>query len=211
MPRCFLFCVLLVMGSVLPVSAEENARDRAGSDRSSSGGAPEAVTGDYVLQPQDLVRVQIFQEPDLERELRISQEASIALPLIGNVDVRNKTVRQAEDAIRKLYDADFLVNPQVNLTVLEYAPRNVHVVGAVNTPGIVVFPKEEGLTLLGAISRAGSFSRLANRKQITLKRKMANGTIETYRIDVDELMKGETADTWPLEPGDVITVPERIL
>jgi polysaccharide export outer membrane protein len=133
------------------------------------------------------------------------------LPLIGTVDVRGKTVRQAEDQIRRLYDADYLVNPQVNLTVLEYAPRSVDVVGAVNTPGVVYFPKEEGMDLIGAISRAGSFNRLANKKQVTLKRTLSDGRTETYRIDVDELMKGDTTERWLLQPGDVITVPERIL
>lgn len=205
MPRRFLFVFFLLVAIIQPARAQTDTATKG------EGGRPEAAAGDYVLQPQDLVRVQVFQEPDLERELRISQEASIALPLVGTVDVRNKTVRQAEELIRKLYDADYLVNPQVNLTVLEYAPRSVDVVGAVNTPGVVYFPKEEGLTLIGAISRAGSFNRLANKKQITLKRTSPDGQTETYRIDVDELMRGETADKWHLQPGDVITVPERIL
>ena len=204
MPRFALFLIVFVVtAGKLAAAQQDAAPSRAGSEQ--------AAIGDYVLQPQDLIRVQIFQEPELEREVRISAESMVALPLIGNVDLKRKTVRQAEELIRKRYDADFLVNPQVNLTVMEYAPRSVDVVGAVNTPGVVYFPKEEGLTLLGAISRAGSFSRLANKKQITLKRTFTDGRIETYRIDVDELMKGDTAETWPLQPGDVITVPERIL
>jgi polysaccharide biosynthesis/export protein len=211
MLRCSIFCLTLVLAPGQSLWAQENTAAKSQSEGRSGSARPEAAAGDYVLQPQDLVRVQVFQEPDLERELRVSQEASVALPLIGNVEVRNKTVRQAEEIIRRLYDADYLVNPQVNLTVLEYAPRSVDVVGAVNTPGVVYFPKEEGLTLIGAISRAGSFNRLANKKQVTLKRTLPDGRIETFRIDVDDLMKGETTDKWPLQPGDVITVPERIL
>lgn len=211
MPRRVLWGLFLLIASIEPLYAQQKEAEKSESDAKNASGRPAAAAGDYVLQPQDLVRMQIFQEPDLERELRISQESSVALPLIGHVDLKNKTVRQAEELIRQRYDADYLVNPQVNLTVLEYAPRSVDVVGAVNTPGVVYFPKEEGLTLIGAISRAGSFSRLANKKQITLKRRNPDGTIDTYRIDVDELMKGESTQTWPLQPGDVITVPERIL
>lgn len=176
-------------------------------------GSPATRRVDYVLKPGDLLRVQVFQEEDINRqgEVRISQESTIVLPLIGAVDLKGKTVRQAEELIRKLYDADYLVNPQVSVHVVEYAPRSVDVVGALINPGVVFFPKEEGLTLLGAISRAGSFSRLADKKRVVLKRTMPDGRIETFKIDVEELMKGDTSETWPLEPGDVITVPERIL
>jgi polysaccharide export outer membrane protein len=176
-----------------------------------SAGDREPASGDYILKPQDLIRIQIFQEPDLNRELRISQESSVALPLIGTIELKEKTVRQAEELIGKLYDADFLVNPQVNITVLEYAPRTMEVFGAVTNPGVIVFPREEQLTLTGAISRAGSFSRLANKKAVTLKRTMPDGKIQTWIVNVDELTKGETNNTWPLQPGDVVTVPERIL
>lgn len=182
-----------------------------GAQPNPSAGEREAVSGDYILKPQDLIRIQIFQEPDLNRELRISQESTVALPLIGTIEFKDKTVRQAEELIRKLYDSDYLVNPQVNITVVEYAPRTMEVFGAVTNPGVIVFPREEQLTLTGAISRAGSFSRLANKKAVTLKRTMPDGKIQTWIVNVDELTKGETTNTWPLQPGDVVTVPERIL
>jgi len=166
---------------------------------------------DYVLQPSDLIRVQIFQEDDLNREVRISQEYTVKLPLIDIVDLKDKTARQAEEYIRDLYGRDYLAKPQVNLFVLEYAPRRVFVAGAVGTPGVVVFQQEQGLTLIDAISRAGSFNRLADKKRVTLKRTKADGTVEGFTINVDELMKGETNQTWPLQPNDVITIPEKIL
>ena len=166
---------------------------------------------DYVLQPSDLLKIQVFQEDDLTREVRISQEYTVKLPLVENVDLRGKTVRQAEEYIRDLYGKDFLVSPQVNLFVLEYAPRRVFVAGAVTTPGVVLFQQEQGLILIDAISRAGSFNRLADKKRVTLKRTKSDGSTETVTINVEELMKGETTQTWPLQPGDVINVPEKIL
>src|SRR5471032_2484707 len=87
---------------------------------------------DYVLQPYDLVKVVVFQETDLEREVRISPDTTLTLPLIHTVDLKGKTVREAQDIIRNLYDRDFLVNPQVNITVIEYAKVTVNVLGAVN-------------------------------------------------------------------------------
>lgn len=176
------------------------------------GAQSSSVAGeDYVLQPQDLLRVVVFQEDDLTREVRISRECSIQLPLIGNVNLKGKTLHEAETMIRDLYAADYLVAPQINLIVLEYASRTVNVLGAVNTPGVVVFPQEQGLTLLDAISRAGAFSRLANRQKIKLTRTMTGGQTENFTINADDLIDGSSSQQWQLQPGDVIYVPERIL
>jgi len=170
-----------------------------------------AAALDYLLQPSDLLNVQVFQEENLKRDVRVSQEYSITLPLIGKVDVKGKTLRQAEDLIRELYDRDYLVNPQVNVVVVEYAKRSVNVIGQVNQPGAVLFPQEQGLTLLDAISRAGGFSRLAQRSQVKLTRTNADGKAETYIINADDLLKGSSSNSWQLIENDIIFVPERIL
>ncbi|MDF3057519.1 MAG: polysaccharide export protein [Rariglobus sp.] len=172
---------------------------------------PAAAAMDYVLQPSDLLNVQIFQEENLKRDVRVSQEYSITLPLIGKVDLKGKSLRQAEDLIRELYDRDYLVNPQVNVVVIEYAKRTVNVIGQVNQPGAVLFPQEQGLTLLDAIARAGGFSRLANRSQVRLTRTNADGKSDTYIINADDLIKSQSSNSWQLLANDIIFVPERIL
>lgn len=188
------------------MAAPASSASKSAASTKSDGAKP-----DYILQPSDLIRIQIFQEDDLNREVRISQEYTVKLPLVDTVDLKDKTARQAEDYIRELYGRDFLAKPQVNLFVLEYAPRRVFVAGAVATPGVVLFQQEQGLTLIDAISRAGSFNRLADKKRVTLKRTKPDGSTETSTINVDDVMKGDTNQTWPLQPNDVITIPEKIL
>ncbi len=208
MLRVLVFCLITATGLPLRGAA---ASDKA-TAKPESTAQLEAANADYVIQPLDVIRIQIYQEPDLNRELKVSQDGTVLMPFIGTVEVKNKTIRQAQELIRKLYDADYLVNPQVNITVLEYSQRRVEVFGSVSNPGIIVFPKEEGLTLTAAISLAGSFTRLANKKAITIRRTAPDGKIETIGpINVDELTKGDSANTYPLQPGDVITVPEKIL
>lgn len=182
------------------------------ADSAGAGGAnPVAAAVDYLLQPSDLLRVQVFQEDDLMREVRVSQEYTITLPLIGTVDLHNKSIRQAQDYIRDLYNQGYLVNPQVNIIVLEYAKRTVNVLGSVNTPGSVPFPPEQGMNLLDAISKAGGFSRLADRKRIKLTRVTPEGKTENYIINADDIIQGSASQAWPLIKDDVIFVPERIL
>jgi len=194
----------LVLACVLAAAAA------AAEDRSAA--KPAASTAvDYILQPLDLLRIVVFQEPDLERQVRISQEYAVNLPLIGSVDLKGKSVRQAEELICARYDADFLKNPQITITVLEYTPRTVQVLGAVNQPGAIAFTPEQQMTIMEAIARAGGQARIADIRRVRLTRQMPEGKTEIYTINLDDLMKGTSTEKWPLLKGDVIFVPERIL
>lgn len=175
------------------------------------GASKPAAAVDYILQPLDLLRIVVFQEPDLERQVRIGQEYNINLPLIGSIDLKGKSVRQAEELIRARYDADFLKNPQITITVLEYTPRTVQVLGAVNQAGAISFTPEQQMTIMEAIGKAGGQSRLADVRKVRLTRQTAEGKSETFTINLDDLMKGTSTEKWPLIKGDVIFVPERIL
>ncbi|HEY9154660.1 MAG TPA: polysaccharide biosynthesis/export family protein [Opitutaceae bacterium] len=184
-----------------------------GWERLGAADAPHTVEPrqSYKLQPMDLIKVQVYQEPELEREVRVSRGRSIALPLIGTVDLKNRTVNEAEQLITDLYDKDYLVNPQINITVVEYAPRTVNILGSVNTPGSVPIPPERDLTLLEAIARCGGFSRLANRGKVSLTRTLSNGETENYTVNADQIMSGEGDRRWVMQNGDVVFVPERVL
>jgi len=177
----------------------------------SSAAETKAGGSNYQLQSGDVIRVQIFQEPDLDREVRVAQEGEIFLPLVGRIEVRGSTLSQVERTVCDLYDRDYLVNPQVSITVLKYQVRTVNVMGAVNSPQAIEFPPELNLTILDAISRAGGFSRLADRKRVRLTRRQPGGRMENYTINADELITGNQSERWVLLRDDVIFVPERLL
>ena len=178
---------------------------------SSVGSSSDSNSGDYILQPLDLIQIKIFQEPTMDREVRISRENTVTLPLIGRISLASKSISDVEALLRDLYDRDFLVNPQVNVTVLEYSRRTVKVLGMVANPGEIDFPREEGLTLIDAISRAGGFTRLAEKRKVKLTRKLDSGKIETFTIDADKLIEGDSEKTWILQTDDLVYVPERFL
>lgn len=178
--------------------------------------APEAsaARADYALQPQDVIRVQIFQEEDLNKQisgLSLSQDSNVTLPLIGTVSLKDKTVRQAEEIIRTEFDRDYIVNPQVSVTVVKYAERTVNVMGSVTSQGRVHFPQERGLSIVDAISLAGGQTRLADLKHVRLTRRAATGEASVTTIDVNALMKKAGGEPVMLQPDDVIYVPERML
>lgn len=168
------------------------------------------ASGNYLLNPSDQLRVEVFQEPDLFREVRVAQDGSIVLPLVGKIYVAGKSVFDAEKLITELYNRDYLVNPQINVTITEYALRRVNVIGQVNKPGIVIFPPEEEMGLVEAISLAGGFNRLADKAKVTLTRTLASGRTETFVIDTRKLISGAREKAWDLQKDDVIFIPERV-
>lgn len=168
---------------------------------------------DYVLQPQDILSVSVFQHDDINKlcdAISISQENTVTLPMIGTVKLAGKTARQAEDLIRELYDRDYIVNPQVSVVVRKYAERAVNVVGQVNKPGRIQFPNEQGLTIVEAISEAGGPTRLAELKKVKLTRRNADGEMVTEEVNVDAMLKGGGRDALVLRKDDSVFVPERV-
>jgi polysaccharide biosynthesis/export protein len=208
--RTTLVSTCLILSATLASGASHDAGGKAGGSKP-DGAASQGTKTDYVLQPNDLIRIRVFQEEDLSQEVRLAQESTVTLLLIGIVDLKDKTIRQAEELIRNLYARDFLVNPKLNLLVVEYAKRSVNVIGAVNNAGRIFFPQEQGLSLVDAITLAGGQNRLADLKRVKLTRKNAEGQPESVTVNVDEIMKGGAGQAWPLQKDDVIFVPERIL
>jgi polysaccharide export outer membrane protein len=175
-----------------------------------SGATASNSSTDYMLRPADILQIKVFQEEDLTREVSVSREYAISLPLIGAVDLRNRSVRQAEDLIRQLYDRDFLVNPQVTVVVIKYAERAVNVIGQVNSPQAVPFPAERGLTLLEAIARAGGFNRLADRANVKITRTDDKGISTTFTVNAEKLLdSSKMTNLVTLQVDDVVFVPEK--
>src|SRR5260221_7661466 len=89
----------------------------------------------YVLSANDLVKLTVFQENDLETVVRISKDGTVTFPLIGPVKIGGRSPQDAAKTVRELLARDYLVNPQVNLTVMEYSKRRFIVLGEVQRPG----------------------------------------------------------------------------
>ena len=95
-----------------------------------------ATDVDYKLGPGDAIRVQVYQNPDLTVEARVSESGSINYPLIGGVKVGGMSIGQAETQIAQgLRSRNILKSPQVNIVLLQVRGNQVSVLGQVNKPG----------------------------------------------------------------------------
>ena len=177
------------------------------SKSAASSAAGLAVSQNYVLNPSDIIRVEVYQERDLDKEVRVEGDGTVALALIGKVKVSGMTVAEAQTLITELYNRDYLVNPQVSLLVTDFAPKFVRVLGMVGAPGKVQLPPDDDLTLIDAISQCRGVTRLGNPRKVRIKR--ADGS-KPFDVNYDEIRRGDARDII-LQEGDTITVPERLI
>jgi polysaccharide export outer membrane protein len=157
---------------------------------------------EYMISPNDVLEVSVYQEPDLSVTLRVSQDGFINYPLLGRIQAAGLTERQLEKIINDLLAKDYLVNPQVNLMVKEYA--KVSLLGQVRNPGS--YEMKESLTLTQAIAMAGGYSEKANINQVKIIRTKENKR-ETVLVNVSDIMNKEAPD-FMLEPNDVVVLEE---
>ena len=165
----------------------------------------------YRLKPLDVIEMRVFQEQDMDTLCKIGANGEIILPLINNVKVAGLTLQQAQSRIKELYEKDYLVNANVSLYIREYAPQRVYVIGQVNRPGEVLFPPEEEMTLSRAIAGAMGTTRIANLRSLNVKRKMPDGTIKVFEVDLKAILSDKHAKDFPIYDGDTIEVTESII
>lgn len=178
--------------------------------RAANGAAPSA---EYRLFARDLVRVSVHGEEDLKSlDRRIDGAGRISLPLISSVEIKGLTPAAAEAAIAKVFiDEQILIRPQVSVTVIEYSPREISVLGQVREPGKIALPIEAAsLSIVEAVSKAGGFTRIAKSDSVRVTRIDENGAEVSTVVDVSRLLDGRGGETYALLPGDVVFVPERI-
>lgn len=91
---------------------------------------------EHTLGPGDVIRVNVFQNPDLGLETRISELGTITFPLVGSVNIGGLSITGAEQRIGKaLRDGKFVLNPQVNVQLLQIRSSQISILGQVGKPG----------------------------------------------------------------------------
>jgi|AMFO01.1.fsa_nt_gi Periplasmic protein involved in polysaccharide export len=157
------------------------------------GNALQAASGvdNYRLGAGDKIRIQVYGEKDLSIETLVDDSGTISYPFLGEIRVEGSTLREVEQRITEGLKGDYLVNPEVTVSIVEYRPFYVN--GWVKQPGS--FPFQPGMTVRKAISLAGGFAERANKRALTVVHgDDPSGEPQQVRLD-DQL-----------QPGDVLSV-----
>ncbi|MCC7073383.1 MAG: polysaccharide biosynthesis/export family protein [Deltaproteobacteria bacterium] len=165
--------------------------------------APESAKAD-MLGPGDVVEVRIFNEPDLSGTHQVSDNGTIRLPLVGPVSASGMTPDQLTIKIAAAYNERYLKDAEVSLFVKEHNSRKIYVLGQVAKPGPYAFDGK--MTVIDAVALAGGTTKLADADRTLITRDQ-NGKQMRVVVRVGAIGEGRSPDV-PLQPGDIIFVPE---
>lgn len=161
----------------------------------------------YILGSGDELDITVFNQKDLTGKFKVTESGSLDYPLIGKIQVAGQTVGQVQNQIQTQLAKDYLVNPQVQVSMVGFRSQGkIYVSGAVKSPGAYNF--EKGITALNAIILAGGFTDVArpNKTKIVRGEKEKNLNL---KLNLKDVLKGKTDDI-TLAPGDRVIVPESV-
>lgn len=184
-----------------PPAASEQKTDSA--SRTSNPSVP-AVPDDYKIGPQDVIRIDVWKEPDITRTIPVRPDGKITLPLLNDVQAAGLTAMQLADNIREAL-TKYITKPQVTVTVMEINSKRVFVTGEVARAGAL--PLLPNMTVLQALSSVGGFTQFARLTKIYVLR-VEDGKQVKHPFNYKEVVKGDhPEENILLQPGDVIVVP----
>jgi polysaccharide export outer membrane protein len=159
-----------------------------------------------MIGPKDMLEIRVIEIPELNVERRVSDDGSIALPLLGDLAVSELTAAQVREKLATILKEKYVNRANVSVVVKEFADKPVSVLGAVHTPGALRVSGK--FTLLQAISAAGGLTTQAGRKVYVL-RPEAGGGSHTVEVDVGSLFRGDPEANVSIYPSDIVNVPAR--
>lgn len=157
----------------------------------SAAPVPVEAPSDYLIGPQDLLKVEVFGVESLDRSVRVNSRGQIALPLVGLVQAGGLTGEQLAADIAARLAKDYLQNPQVTIFIEEFTSQRATVVGSVKSPG--VYPLKGRTTLLQVVAGAGGTTSVATGTAAVL-RSEPDGTRKMLQYDLDAIRDGEAPD-----------------
>jgi polysaccharide export outer membrane protein len=212
--------------SVRPPQAAETAGKPGDSTNASAAATNVAKAGPsnsmdslddrHKLAIGDRLSFRIVEDEEDPREIGVTVSGDIEVPYIGRFPVVGQTCKEVALKLKAELEKKYYYHATVILAVNEWARNQgkVYIVGPVRSSGPQEIPNDEVLTLSKAIMRAGGFGDYADKHKVEVRRKSAvpGGKDQVFTVDVSQILdKGRTDTDLPLEAGDVIYVPERLM
>ena len=168
----------------------------------------QVVATDYTLGVGDIVKISVYEQPDLATTAQISVSGQVVMPLAGSISIKGLTTAQAEQSIAtRLRMGGFVKQPQVSVTVQEYRSQQVAVLGYVRKPD--KYPVEAMSTVLEVLARAGGVAEDAG-DVVTIVRE-ATGKKSIFKVNLASFFSGDMSQNIGIVSGDLILVPRMNL
>jgi polysaccharide export outer membrane protein len=177
----------------------------------SHGAPPPPDTGpmdraEYVIGPADILRIQVWKQPELSADVPVRPDGKITVPLANDVQAAGLTTNEVRDVITKAL-TDYVAAPDVTVIVREVRSKNVQVIGEVGVPATV--PLAADMRVLDAIAYARGFTPYADKSDVRVLRPNPDGSVIEYRFNYNAFLRGKHPEAnLRLQPGDTIVVTD---
>lgn len=160
----------------------------------------------YRFYPGDQIDITVHTAPELSRTVAIGPDGRVALPLLPNLMVADRTDNEIAAVIAEAYARDILIDPIVEVRRGELGPQNIIVGGQVNAPGLVEISGPVGT--LEAVMLAGGFRDSAARGEVAVLRREPGGTLMMRTVNLHDALSGRPgSDAVQIRRHDIIFVP----
>jgi polysaccharide export outer membrane protein len=168
----------------------------------------QADEANYLIGPGDSLQIFVWRNPDLSTTVPVRPDGRISIPLVEDIESAGKTPSQlARDIETKL--KKFVTDPVVTVIVSNFVgpySQQVRVVGEASEPKAI--PYRQNMSALDAMIATGGLTPYAAGDRATLVRTI-NGKQQSYNLRLSDLLKdGDMSANVPLQPGDVIIIPQ---
>ena len=160
----------------------------------------------YLAGEGDVLKISVYDNPDLATTARINSDGTIIFPLIGQIKISGMTVSQVADKIGRKLAEGYIVNPQVSVFIEEFRSKRVVILGQIKNPGL--YELSGPTTLLELISKAGGVTVDAGDKLIIKRAPRGSGAEKKIiPINLKKLLeKGDASLDMPIMDGDNVFV-----
>lgn len=167
-----------------------------------------AAGSDYLVGAGDVLKVTVYDHPDLSSTVRVNNDGTINFPLVGTLQIEGISVAQVGERVAGALADGYIVNPQVAVFVEEFRSRKVIVMGQVKNPGL--YELRGPTSLLALISQAGGLNPDAGETvNITRRPDAAAGQEQLLKVDLKALTQGgDTANDVAILDGDSVFVTQ---
>lgn len=203
--RKFLNLIALLVALPLLASQGAWAQTAPGTTAAANAAVTSASSAEYQMGPGDMIRISVFQNPDLTVETRISELGQITFPLVGTVALSGLSASAGQDRLAKLLkDGGFVLKPQVTISLVQVRSSQISILGQVGKPGrypieTVGSKVSEMIAMAGGVVPGGADS-------ITLSGNR-NGKPAKFDIDLPAILQAGKAELdLVVQSGDILYV-----
>ncbi|MBU2541273.1 MAG: polysaccharide export protein [Candidatus Omnitrophica bacterium] len=164
----------------------------------------------YTLGPEDVVEITVMRHPEFSGVYPINLEGKIQYKFVGDIEVTGLTKKELEEKIKELV-ANFIISPEINITILDYKSKVIYVLGEVARPG-KYYMRSENIPVREAVVQAGLPTLAAAMRKCELITPSENGKGKKKKVDLYSILYGgELKKNIEMKPGDVFYVPATVM